>query len=223
MKDVEFCKMEVKILEESDVIKKKTIPYWISFSLMLGLSLVECFSLLKSTLRYLQGSVGTKTLAVLMIIASTIFFMMFTLLLIVRFFKGNQSLSANVVQMLILGICGNLTGFFADYFSGRLIVSKTNFYLGLIISIIYVIHLFIIPEFKYITLNDSEEFDDTEEKLDDSIEGQEDNDDEIIEESQEKNVKKLDNKEVIEKKKKHHPKHFESKQQSEENDDEEYL
>lgn len=210
--------------EENDVIKKKTIPYWISFCLMLLLSLIECFSLLKSTLGYLQGSVGTKTLAVLMIIASTVFFAMFTLLLIVRFFKGNQSLSANVVQMLILGICGNLTGFFADYFSGRLIVPKLDFYLGLAISIIYVIHLFVVPEFKYITLSDdSEGFDDMDEKLDDSLENQEDGDDEVEEENQEKNVRKLDNKEVVEKKKHHQPKHFESKQQEENNDDDEYL
>lgn len=207
--------------EESNVIKKKTIPYWISFSLMFILSVIECFSLLKSTLNYLQGSVGTKTLSVLMIIASTVFFAMFTLLLIIRFFKGEQSLSANVIQMLILGICGNLTSFFADLFSKRLIVPHFNFYLGLIISIAYVVHLFIVPEFKYISLNNTDELEDnTEEILDDSVEKQ-DNDEEIEgTETPKDNRKKLDNEEVIEKKKTHKPKHFENNNSKDSNDDE---
>lgn len=144
-------------MEEEKYTKKKSTAYFISFAFMFILSLVETFLLGKSMIKYLTGSVGIKIISSVLIISSFALMAIFTFLLAFHFFKSKtKSLSVNITKMLIIGIVATITALLANFTSGSIIVNRTVFILGVIISVIYLIHLFFIREFNYIPNDDSE-------------------------------------------------------------------
>lgn len=145
-----FSKKENNEIIDDNVQRIKTVPYWISFGIMMAISIFSFIKILTSTLSYIQGGSADKTV-VPMILAcfSTGAMFLFTLLLFLKFFKGSQSIIEYSVPLVCLGIATSLGVFFTNFFEKAMIFSHVILILNLILSILILVHTFFIPEFNY--------------------------------------------------------------------------
>lgn len=207
--------------KENEYQKSKTKLYWISFAIMFILSVLTSFKMLHGVLNYVQSeNVSKSVLPMFLGCFSTGAMCLFTILLIVHFFSGEKSIVNRAVPMLILGVCASLGAFFSNFFAHKIVCPNSALYLNIVLAVIFILHLFFVPEFQYYVDEDDEELDEGDDSIlnneDDYIEGKQNSDNTPLQSSSES-----DN---VNKEEQNNYKHTQEKHSSdEEDDDEDFL